>query len=106
MPFVAKGGAVCRGPRPTSSFGPKRELPPARLVVHRTDILNSNVGLETLESAFEVGLASFFTQQHWLRITVELHITDARNEEAVAWGAGGGGGGALPCPPSFGLGTT
>ena len=37
-------GAVCRGPRPTSSFGPQRELPPARLVIHRTDLCQHNVG--------------------------------------------------------------
>ena len=39
-----KGGAVCRGPRPTSSFGSQRELPPARLVIHSTDLCQHNVG--------------------------------------------------------------
>ena len=29
------GGGVCRGSRTTTSFGPQRELPPARLVIHR-----------------------------------------------------------------------
>ena len=29
------GGGVCRGPRTTTSFAPKRELPLARLVIHR-----------------------------------------------------------------------
>ena len=28
------GGGVRRGPRTTTSFGPQRELPPARLVIH------------------------------------------------------------------------
>ena len=51
------GGAVCRGPRPTSSFGPQRELPPARLVIHRTDLCRHNVVLETLKGAFEVRLS-------------------------------------------------
>ena len=32
------GGGVCRGPRPATSFGPQHELPPARLVIHRTDL--------------------------------------------------------------------
>ena len=39
-----EGGAVCRGPRPTSSFGSQRELQPARLVIHRTDLCQHNVG--------------------------------------------------------------
>ena len=56
--------AECRGPRPTSSFGPQRELTPARLVIHRTDLCRHRVVLETLESAFEVRLAYFFPQQH------------------------------------------
>ena len=33
-----EGGVVCRGPRPTSSFDPQRELPSARLVIHCTDL--------------------------------------------------------------------
>ena len=39
--------AVCgvrRGPRTTTSFGPQRELPPAMLVIHRTDLCQHNVG--------------------------------------------------------------
>ena len=37
-------GAVCRGLRPTSSFGPQRKLPTARLVIQRTDLCRHNVG--------------------------------------------------------------
>ena len=33
------GDVACmRGPRPATSFGPQHELPPARLVIHRTDL--------------------------------------------------------------------
>ena len=32
------GGGVRRGPRTATSFGPQHELPPARLVIHRTDL--------------------------------------------------------------------
>ena len=42
--------------------GPQRELPPARLVIHRTDLCQHNV--ENAGSAIEVGLAYFFPQQH------------------------------------------
>ena len=38
------GGGVRRGPRTTTSFGPQRELPPAMLVIHRTDLCQHNVG--------------------------------------------------------------
>ena len=37
-------GAVCRGSRPITSFCPQRELPLARLVIHRTDLCQHNVG--------------------------------------------------------------
>ena len=47
-------------------------------------------------------LADFCLRQHQLWITVELHITGARYEEAVARE----GGRYAPYPPSFGLGTT
>ena len=33
-----EGGSVCRGARTTTSFGPQRELPPAKLVIHRTNL--------------------------------------------------------------------
>ena len=38
------GGGACRGPRTTTSFGPQRELPPARLLIHRTDLCQHNIG--------------------------------------------------------------
>ena len=37
------GGGVRRGPRTTTSFGPQRELPPARLVIHRQTSAQDNV---------------------------------------------------------------
>ena len=48
---------------------------------------STNVELETLHSAIEARLAYFFTQQHWLRITVELHIT-ARARKRLLLGRG------------------
>ena len=38
------GGGVRRGPRTTTSFGPQRELPPARLVIHRQTSAQNSVG--------------------------------------------------------------
>ena len=37
-------GGVRRGLRTTTSFGPQRELPPARLVIHRQTSAQNNVG--------------------------------------------------------------
>ena len=37
-------GGVRRGPRTTTSFSPQRELPPARLVIHRQTSAQNNVG--------------------------------------------------------------
>ena len=39
-----EGGGVRRGPRTTTSFGPQRELPPARLVIHQQTSAQNNVG--------------------------------------------------------------
>ena len=98
------GGGVCREPRVTTSFGPQRELPLARLVIHRQTSARAR-RKETLGVQPRSGiLALFFTQQHWLRITVEFRITSEHHGEDAAWG--GGGGATLPCQPIFGLGTT
>ena len=96
-----EGGAEYRGPRPTSSFSPQRELTPARLVIHPTDLYRHSVVLETLESPFEVRLAYFFPQQHYLRITASCTLP-ARATARLLLGRGP----PLPCPPSFGLRTT
>ena len=57
---------------------PLHELPPARLVIHEqrkwTRSVQSRSGI----------LAYLCTRQHWLWITVELHISGARHKEAVA----------------------
>ena len=37
-------GGLRRGPRTTTSFGPQRELPPARLVIHRQTSAQNIVG--------------------------------------------------------------
>ena len=39
------GGGVRRGPRTTTSFGPQRELPQARLVIHRQTSAQNSVGV-------------------------------------------------------------
>ena len=39
-----EGGGVRRGPRATTSFGPQRELPLARLVIHRQTSAQNSVG--------------------------------------------------------------
>ena len=57
-----EGGAVCRGPRPTIAFGPQRELAPARLVIHRTDLCQHTV--KNPEGCIRGRLAYFFPQQH------------------------------------------
>ena len=81
---------------------PLHELPPARLVIHRqTSAHERRKGTLSVQSRSGI-LADFCPRQHLLWITVELHITDARHEEAVARE----GGRYAPCTPSFGLGTT
>ena len=78
------GGGVRPWARTTTSFGPQRELAPARLVIHRqTSAQNSVRGRGTVQTRSGI-LAYFCTPHHWLWITVELHITGARHEEADA----------------------
>ena len=63
---------------------PLHELSPARLVIHRqTSALERRKWTRSVQSRSGI-LAYLCTRQHWLWITVELHITGARNEEAVA----------------------
>ena len=94
---------VRRGPRATTSFGPQHELPPARLVIHRQTSCQNSVRRGRWKVQTRSGILAYFCpRHHWLWITVELHITVAHHEEADARK----GGSLLPCPPSFGLGTT
>ena len=94
------GGGVCRGPRPATSFGPQHELPPARLVIHRTDLLNDK-GTLIVRWRSDI-LAHLCPRLHWLWVTVEPHITGTRQRG----GCSSGGSSLRPCTPSFGLGTT
>ena len=58
------GGGICRGPRTTTSFGPQRELPLPRLVIHRQTSARAQRE-ETLRVQPRSGmLAFFFTHQH------------------------------------------
>ena len=63
---------------------PLHELPPARLVIHRqTSAHERRKWTRSVQSRSGI-LAYLYTRQHWLRITVELHIFGARHGEAVA----------------------
>ena len=63
---------------------PLHELPSARLVIHRqTSAHERGKWTRSVQSRSGI-LAYLCTWQHWLWITVELHIPGARHEEAVA----------------------
>ena len=80
------GGGVRRGPRTTTSFGPQRELPPAKLVIHRTDLYQHNVG--NAEGCSR-GQASVLLHPATLAAdNGELRITSASHGEAAACGRG------------------
>ena len=79
------GGGVCRGPPTTTLFGPQRDLPPARLVIHRTDLCQHNEGNAGRCNRGRAGVHLPPPPQHWLQITAELRITSARHGEAAAW---------------------
>ena len=65
-------------------FGPQHELPPARLVIHRqTSAHERRKWTRSVQSRSGI-LAYLCTRQHWLWITVKLHIPGARHGEAVA----------------------
>ena len=80
---------------------PLHELPPARLVIHRqTSAHERRKWTRSVQSRSSI-LAYLCTRQHWLWISVELHIS------ARATGGCCSGGRLLrTCTPSFGLGTT
>ena len=60
------------------------ELAPARLVIHRQTSAHERCKwTQSVQSRSGI-LAYLYTRQHWLWITVELHISGARHEEAVA----------------------
>ena len=78
-PFETKGVLYAWG-----HTVPLHELPPARLVMHRqTSAHEQRKGTRSVQSRSGI-LAYLCTRQHWLWITVELHISGARHEEAVA----------------------
>ena len=63
---------------------PLHELPPARLVIHRqTSAHERRKWTRSVQSRSGI-LTYLCIRQHWLWITVELHISGARHEEAVA----------------------
>ena len=67
---------------------PLNELPPVRLVIHRqTSAHERRKWTRSVQSRSGI-LVYLCTRQHWLWITVELHIFGARHEEAVAWEGG------------------
>ena len=62
---------------------PLHELPPARLVIHRqTSAHERRKWTRSVQSRSGI-LAYLCTRQHWLWVTVELHISGARHGEAV-----------------------
>ena len=79
------GGGVCRGPRTTTSFGPQRELPPARLAIHRQTSAQNSVYKGTRESSDEVGHISVFLHPASLAVdNSRAPHSGARHEEADA----------------------
>ena len=63
---------------------PLLELPPARLVIHRqTSAHERRKWTQSVQLRSGI-LAYLCTRQLWRWITVELHISGARHEEAVA----------------------
>ena len=63
---------------------PPHELPPARLVIHRqTSAHERRKSTRNVQSRSGI-LTYLCTRQHWLWITVELHISSAHHEEPVA----------------------
>ena len=67
---------------------PLYELPPARLVIHRQTSAHKRRKWTRSVQLRSGILAYLCTRQHWLWITVELHIAGARHGEAVAWEGG------------------
>ena len=78
-PFASNGQKLVRNERPRP-----HELPPTRLVIHRqTSAHERRKWTRSVQSRSGI-LAYLCTRQHWLWITVELHISGACHEEAVA----------------------
>ena len=63
---------------------PLHELPPARLVIHRQISAHERRKWTRSVQSRSGILAYLCTWQHWLWITVELHIAGARHGDAVA----------------------
>ena len=82
-PFEAKGCCMLGAPSSQPTV-PLHELPSARLVIHRqTSAHERRKWTRSVQSRSGI-LAYLCTRQHWLWITVELPISGARHEEAVA----------------------
>ena len=81
--FEAKGVLYAWGPSSQPTV-PLHKLPPARLVIHQqTSAHERRKWTRSVQSRSGI-LAYLCTLQHWLWVTVELHISGARQEEAVA----------------------
>ena len=82
-PFEAKGVLYAWGPSSQPTV-PLHKLPPAGLVIHRqTSAHERRKWTRSVQSRSGI-LVYLCIRQHWLWITVELHISGARHEEAVA----------------------
>ena len=81
---------------------PLHKLPPARLVIYRQTSAHERRKWTRIVQSRSGILAYLCTRQHWLKITVELHIF----RRAPRGGCCSGGRSLRSCTPSFGLGTT
>ena len=83
VPFEAKGVLYAWGPSSQPTV-PLHELLPARLVIRRqTSAHERRKWTRSVQSRSGI-LVYLCTRQHWLWITVELHIIGAHHGEAVA----------------------
>ena len=76
-----EGSAVCLGPRPASQRAPYTNY--LQPLYRQTSAHERRKWTRSVQSRSGI-LAYLCTRQHWLWITVELHITGARHEEAIA----------------------
>ena len=82
-----EGSAVCLGPRPASQRSPYTNyLRLGRWSTNRPLPMNDVSGRGVQSRS---GIWTYLcTRQHWLWITVELHISGVRHGKAVAWEGG------------------
>ena len=82
--FVRRRECCMLGAPSSQPTVPLHELPPARLVIHRQiSAHEQRKWTRSVQSRSGI-LAYLCTRQHWLWITVELHISTAGHEKAVA----------------------